>query len=253
MALIIHGKTFVREHKGTSAGFCPVCRSIRHFSVSRVGYTDHLYGIPVGRGKHVADELTCVQCNAVYGGAPDSIRLLAGDSTTAEADLKSLGAASGPIARMELEGRAQNRAISAEERTALLAEPFWALQYWHDVLVRRGPTDPFSISLTLLTVASIAGTLLGAIADVNNPMSSGHDWVVRCGIAAMVLAPACIIRLVLRMRSGSIQPLIRPLAASLAPLKPTPAEIEGVLEQLRAARNPIAHHLHAQRLFDVSG
>ncbi len=247
---IVYGKTIVRHEQGKTAGFCPVCRTIHHFGVFRVGRTDHLYGIPIGRGEHVADEMQCAACGMVLGGAPNTIPMLSVASNDPTADLAILG---GPVqdaarSRFELEARARAGSISPEERRALLAEPFQALRYAYDLSALRGPRDMISALLIMLAIAAIIGTVGGAYANIQRPVSSGYDWMVRCGIATAVLLPASIIRIASVSRRSAVKPLIAPLARALEPLRPRPGEVEGVLEQLRAERNPFALAVNAQQV-----
>ena len=60
---VVWGKRRVANRMGYVADFCPLCRSIERFELSRVGMVGHIYYLSIGKGQLVAHETRCLACN----------------------------------------------------------------------------------------------------------------------------------------------------------------------------------------------
>src|SRR4249920_611033 len=67
MAVVVWGTKIVRKPLGLVADFCPICRCVRAFRMSRVNLTDHLYFVAIGEGQVADFVIECTSC-----GVPQS-------------------------------------------------------------------------------------------------------------------------------------------------------------------------------------
>jgi len=125
---IVWGKQHVYRQLGHVADFCPLCRQLRSFRLRRVGLAGHVYYISLGCGALVGHERVCDECGGIFASDPEryastSKRKLPLDELQALTmpDFRSRYAERLALEKKVLRG---GRTLSAEERAALIREPF---------------------------------------------------------------------------------------------------------------------------------
>lgn len=125
---LLWGKRLKRKKLGYVAEFCPVCRSIQQFEVTRLTQVGHFYLITIGKGQIVGFPSVCTVCgleldleaqNYLKIGEVlyDDIGFAINDTNP---DIKKEFAY-----RLEVENRLKfGQTITSEERKELLDEPF---------------------------------------------------------------------------------------------------------------------------------
>lgn len=240
--LIFWGTKVRRRGKGGASHFCPVCRTVCTFRVVEVMAVSHLYWIPLGRGKRIAEELACGGCGVLLGFEPGSVR----QRSAEDESLRDLGPT--PVSldalaeRVELETRAQRGQLTRDERLALLAEPFVALGYMHEVKCSRGLQTSISAVLQLLLVVGIVANLFlwFNYSGAHPPSASLLAWCIGAATATTLLAAIVIYRGFTDRQRAASSYVHRFLVASLRPLAPTAGELDAVLAELREHRLELA-------------
>jgi hypothetical protein len=127
--MIVHGTKIVVRRIGHVADFCPMCRELRVFRLSRVGLASHLYFLSFGEGKLVAHTLECLTCGVSF--ETDPLRYTT-PQKHANADVEAmiqrtipdLRSLYGERLKLEIEIRKSPRAIPPEKRMEMILEPF---------------------------------------------------------------------------------------------------------------------------------
>lgn len=243
--VIIRGKKVVRKNRGVGGHLCPVCCDVTVVRWTERRQVPHLYYIPIGRSTLVNVELRCKKCRtrtALIGedaelGSP--IR----DRDARGMDPVELACRSGPLdaesmARLlEREIAARKGTFNAEDRGDRLRASFFGLGYQAEFMHRRGGHQ----SVTALISALMLGVMLVALFLIWDWQSRRYggaaDTALAFGTAAVALALLGVV--VYRVRIAADQSfrrfILRPLARSLAPLRPTAAELDDALHDARDA------------------
>jgi hypothetical protein len=64
--IFIWGQKPVLRNIGYVADFCPVCHTVRAFSVQEIGMAWHLYYLPVSKAEPAGHQRTCCECGMTY-------------------------------------------------------------------------------------------------------------------------------------------------------------------------------------------
>lgn len=228
-------KTVIRK-LGYVADFCPICREIQKFQLSRVGLASHVYGASFGEGKLVGHQKKCLHCGTELQTDPsiykDVQKKLTGAGST------DLTANTFPnirqhySERLSLEEQLVKRpaGIDASTRAALIKEPFHLLA---PVVEKRfGAThiDRYVGVALLLTI--VGAFLVSKIFDAFFPQAVEHQanavlitfgiGIVATGVQGYKSAG--------RYLRKEIYPK---LAHSLRPLKPNQTELEAAFAELK--------------------
>src|SRR5438034_11370911 len=114
---------------GFVADYCAICRDVRPYAVHQLAVVSHVYWIPTGAAKPVAQVRTCLGCGAVQP-VDEQYPALAPEF---DGDVARLAAQTNPRAfearaeRESLESAAREGALAEPARKQLLSEPFWLL------------------------------------------------------------------------------------------------------------------------------
>lgn len=232
---IVWGTKRVEKIFGYAADFCPVCREIRPFRVSRVGMVSHIYYLPVGKENSIRHIGECQKCHIKKLVEPQKYKAFDSSSLS---DLEGLIQRTFPnlreayAERLEIEQQIKEHHIfMPAEREVLLMEPFFVLtgrvqdRYANTKFDRESGigclgtmmlpgifffTSAIFSDNTLILIMFIL-TVLGCIGLVYT-------------VIQLMLAPGRFIR-------REIMPI---LARALLPLNPTQSEIARCLAQCRA-------------------
>lgn len=228
-------KTVIRK-LGYVADFCPICREIQPFQLSRVGLASHVYGASFGKGKLVGHQKKCMQCGvelqadaSIY---KDIQKKPAGGST------EELAAATFPnvrqayASRLSLEEQvAVNSAeVDAKTRAALIMEPFNLLAPSVEKRFSSTHIDRYVGTTLLLTIAvTILVAKMCRVFLPSAPVYQGNAILIAFGIGML----ATVFQ---GFKSGGryLRKEIYPkIVQSLYSLKPSPAELEAVFAELK--------------------
>lgn len=157
-------KTVIRK-LGFVADFCPVCREIEKFQLSRVGLASHLYGASFGEGKLVGHQKKCLRCGT-------ELQTDASIYKDVQKKLPSAGSAD-LVAntfpnirqhysdRLSIEEQLAKRpaGIEAKTRASLIKEPFHLLA---PIVEKRFSATHIDRYVAMTLLLSLAGTILVA-------------------------------------------------------------------------------------------
>ena len=253
--MIVWGTKRKLKRLGNIAEFCPLCRSIQPFAVTRISMAGHIYFISLGSGQTVGFTATCRNCGlqipvdaTEYGKIakrplPD-IEALVQQTYPTIADVYA--------ERLAIENRLTSKqALSADERLALIREPFDAIV---PMLEQRcGGETQFDKP----TGIGCAATLLLPAMLVIIPLVLDKQRAVDTffGPAALVVGGASFLVTLFflvttnyRYFKSTLYPV---LARCLLPLDPTKDELDSILETFRTAGLQVGTRLKAQRILDT--
>lgn len=246
---IVWGRKITRRTLGYVADFCGICRVPRAFRMTRLGSVGHVYYISSGEGKLVGHERACTVCGAFSYADVNAYAGVARSPTPME-NLKretypGLDAALAP--RMELEGRVKTapQTLTAEERQGLVFSPINLLS---PKVEKHFASTHMDVGVALAIAGGVALCFIGpAIGDAIAP-----EYGPR-GVLVGMAAGACLVIWQLiasgpRFMRKEIVPL---LAKSLAPVKPSEAEIEHALRDFTKAGHKIGRKLKASQLIEA--
>jgi hypothetical protein len=222
-----------RTPRGTLTAFCPVCRLPTQLKVATIQEEVPAHEGDHGSGQARVDEATCPVCRTVYGAAPNSITVNAFPDTNLESAMGMLSepSAAAIAERMAIEQRVLENRLTPEERAGLIAEPFAMLGYY---FTRPLPADRGMLAFVIATVSAafcvIAATVLwvnpkGSGAAAYTPGQPLSKELIGATALALILSSASVF-LWIRRKQHRVRATTARLVKSLAPLKPTIAELE---------------------------
>jgi hypothetical protein len=232
---IVWGKTIKRRKLGYVADFCAVCRDLRTFEVRRIGSASHVYYISFGEGELVGYERTCEVCSTPVEASP-SVYLDMSKTRRPANELISETFPSYYTARRELIERERKvrdtpSLLTPEERRTRMREPFLVIAPLAQEKLASIRAD-WRVLLAIFSFVPIFW-LLGLVSGwVNGPnqMDPSMNWL----ISALVLWGGLVFfEIFMSSRRYLLKNAAPPLAASLAPLKPTESEIDRILKELK--------------------
>jgi len=245
----VHNKTS-REAAGVCAHFCPVCRAITLLRVEQVSTVTTVNLIPIGKKKHINDELTCTGCGTVFRFPPSQVRPL---PESHGLELHDLAAETSPwtiealMARLDLESRLHEGTLSPAERRLMLAETIQSLEAAAERATQRATTR-FTAFFAFLFIGSLVGSVILWCLALGAPSPSAIDLIVASAVTAGTIA--IFVLLAIRMRRDAIAArrtfLLAPLVTALGPLEPTEQELRAVLADFRKSK--VAAHIKADVL-----
>lgn len=238
---IVWGKKLVYRKLGHVADFCPICRKPRAFVLRRLGSAGHLYYVSVGQGELVGYERTCARCGVAFNAEPAHYAAVA----RKPAPLRELARQTFPhleVAwreRLDLERqlRQNPRALSADDRKALIRSPFLLLS---PQVEKRFAATHFDKEVGFAALGALAlmfGVPL-AIEQIT-PQWGGLPLLVGMALGFLLVAVQIALAGGRYMRR-QIVPL---LAQCLRPLQPTQGELQVVMAELKTLRHKMASKL----------
>lgn len=243
---IVWGKKLVYRKVGHVADFCPICRKPSSFELQRVGSAGHIYYISAGEGELVGHERRCSVCSTTFHAQPS---VYASVSKTA-APLPDLIAKTFPNLhvllkeRLALEQRVQSQpaTLSRDERHALIRNPFLLLS---PKVEKRYAATHLDLEIGLSFLAAVLLLIFGASAVRVVAPDHAEQSALVFAVLGILLVGWQFVQSGRRFMRREIVPV---LAKSLAPLKPTRAELQTVSNELRQLRHKIGSKL---RLADL--
>ncbi|MBI3373381.1 MAG: hypothetical protein HY017_16770 [Betaproteobacteria bacterium] len=245
---IVWGKKRVTTWLGYVADFCPICRDLRTFEVTRIGLAGHVYYISFGEGELAGHIRTCTACDIDLNARPENYRELHKEKLAPQqlAPLTFPNWAQAHATRLAVEREISSAFgnLAPQVRQVLIREPFELLSPRVEERFRAshfdGPTALAILGLfVLLWIASEIAQRFPAV------------FLVAFGVASIVGLGG--IGVALYQKNGRFfrEKIIPPLVAALRPLKPTAAELETVLKEMKSHRHAIGKKLKLKWLLDA--
>lgn len=240
---IIWGKKAVNRRLGYVADFCPLCRDLKVFKVKRVGMASHVYYVSFGEGELVGHVATCATCDVDLDCKPETYKQLHERKLPpvqlAELTFPQWKEAWASRLAAEKELKNPFGKLSAEWRQVLLREPFR--------LLSGRVEERFSAShIDWPTIGALAALFvllwLAATISQSTPSISEAVWWTAwlLGLGGVASQVWLIKRRYFRAR---ILPILIP---ALRPLKPTAAEIDATLTEMKSHGRKIGRFLKAK-------
>lgn len=219
--IVVWGKKHQRTPRGSAIRFCPICRDVHACRVLRVAMHHHVYMVSLPGGRPLADEAICDGCSCRFAGQPGTFE---GRTAPSEQDQQ----------RQEIETRVPAR-VSREERSALIVEPLYALEYDFRYRLERGSHESVIAVLVVLFMP-----ILGVFAYFwfewlgNRPFAPSQDLVIALlSTLALVVVGVPMVWLITTARRRVARQLLPKLLDSLRVLRPTLEEIEHAIADLQ--------------------
>jgi hypothetical protein len=258
MFVIWWGTKLQRKELGFVAEFCRICREIRPFQLLQLSTVGHVYDVAMGPEKSAGHSILCTVCRSelAVAATPPPVAM----ATVNDLQPGPWGEASQRHAkRIEAEQRRAAGTLSAEERTALLREPFDLLEPWAASAARALSADQVQTiasnakSIVYLGSAmlliSIGAAFTWAIPNPKYDKSPHTAWVgvpvMLIGLFLMAKAAYLFYTATHRHVRAAVHPL---LARALAPMAPTLDELSSIVSEQRAARHLIGRYLSPKLL-----
>jgi len=232
---IVWGKTIKRQKLGFVADFCAVCRDLRTFKVQRIGSASHLYYISFGQGDLVGFERTCEVCSTPVDAVPDTYLEMADHRRPANELISetfpNYYTARREIIERERKVRDTPSLLTPEERRTRMREPFLVIAPLAQQKLASIHVD-WRVLLAIFSFIPIFW-LVGAVSGwINGPdqLDPSMNWLIG---ALAVWGGLVFFEIFMSSRRYLLKNAAPPLAASLAPLKPSESEIERILKELK--------------------
>ena len=240
------GTNIVRKRVGRVADFCFVCRDFRPFRGAKIESVGHFCSIPLGSRTTLGYLRTCESCGCTFPMHPQVYASLSGDR---RAGLDALIVETQPriwenwYDRLQLERRAREGHLTADERREFLLEPFLLLNHRVEGRASSSRWDPKVMLGLLATAASLVYAM--SFLERHPPTSGDVPKEVAFGLFV-----ACLLYYLRAVATGSrrftrrhILPII---VESLRPLSPTAEELEAAVRHLRRMKSPIGKALRVE-------
>lgn len=244
---IVWGTKRTLTRLGFVADFCPICRQIQPFSVSRVGRVGHLYYISFGDGELVGYLSECQTCRLNLSADANLYQTV---SKSLSPDLTSLIQGTFPNLRQHYRDRLaieeqikrNPRALPADIRAVLIEEPFHLLSPFVEARLsgetRFDRESGFAALFTFVLFVLLC-MLLRSIPE----WLSGLGWLVVLGGVVYT-----IIQLVLSNQRYLQRDVVPLLASCLKPLSPNLDELQACLNKMAIFKQRLGRRLKAQQL-----
>jgi hypothetical protein len=222
-------KRISRRKLGRVADFCPICRRFEGAELF-----DVRCGISLEHALDAAKSIEllrrCECCEIELPAHADEYKDFSTDPTQ---HVDSLLAQTNPLAksrwaeRLRLEARNTAGNLNAGERRTLIAEPIFALERRYQMSDCAGDIGVASRAFYLLSVICL---LLGGGIWLN----SGSPWLMGVFGVGVLACPAVGFRLSRGDRGRFVRQELQPiLARCLRPVRPTAAELESIINELK--------------------
>jgi hypothetical protein len=219
---------------------------LRTFKVKRVGMAGHIYYISLGEGELVGHVRTCDVCDVDLNAQPERYREIHSEKLPAAqlAPITNPDWRRNYVARLAVEKELASAfgKISAEDRQALIEEPFLLLAPKVEARFSASQFDgPTSLALVGLVLA-----VAGAVAVAGKVPESASGPVIALG---WVIGIGLVVWQVMQIKHRYFRDKIFPtLVPALRPLKPTAAELEAVLKRMKQRGEKMGSKLDLKRL-----
>ena len=246
---IVWGKTIKRQKLGFVADFCAVCRDLRAFQVQRVGSASHVYYISFGDGELVGYERTCQTCATPFETIPDNYSGMAKQVRPPSELISETFPNYYTVYREQIEREKKVRdtpsLLSRPERRQRLRDPFVIVAPYVQQKLTRTPMDArawlaVAALLPVFWTFMIAGKLLTPGDQEPNPLWAMAGLAFGVAVVYSQTATAARRYILRNTMPGLVQ--------ALAPLKPSTAEIDDVLTELKQHNLKLGTKLRADDL-----
>lgn len=247
---IVWGKKAVYKKIGYAADFCPVCRQIRPFQVTRVGIASHVYYVTSGEGELAGYTRTCQKCKIELNCDPHiyaatAKKLLPLEELVVQT-LPNYRQIYGPVLDQESMIKKNPHALPDAERYSLIRHPFLLIS---PKVEKWNATSQLDLPFTLALLCAIFVVFPGGIATLAPLL--GVEAAI---LGALTLA---IITGVWQMRAARQRFMNREvfpiLTRALRPLKPSQEELGSVLAELKQLKHKIGTKLKPEELIPHLG
>ena len=233
---IVWGRRVNRKKIGYVADFCPMCREPQAFLLRSISAYRHVYYIPTTSSESLGFERICQGCKLALQGAPKYYKA----SSKKPVNVEDIVRTSFPTLREHYADRLRIEdalrkdpfALSNDLRYALVEQPFKILSPL--VLLRRTSLD------WVVAAALVAGFSLLFLAPTHIDTLHIDNQEAVFGVmggAGLILFVGSMVTEPRRYIKRKIVPRI---ANTLAPVRPTEAEINAVRGRMRGAKQKIA-------------
>ena len=232
--IFIWGRKRVERKLGKVADFCPICRGIRSFELTRVGMAGHIYYVSFSEGALVGHIITCDDCRVILSAEPTRYSCPQKDNNH---DLESLVPFSFPTLksvygdRLEIEEQLKRApgSISGELRNDFLIEPFEMLDYQVEARFANSSELDRPAGLGCLGTVLVGGGLFFGSAALRGP---AQDKMLLAAVILVVMGTVYTFVQIHLAPKRFVKVKIAPvLAQALEPLQPTQAEIEDCVKR----------------------
>jgi len=249
--LIIWGEKKTLRREGYVAEFCPVCRDIRCFSLTRVGVTGHMWYISFSKGRLAGHYATCTECG--YRNGVDALNYIS-KAKSRKTPLPELIQRTFPsIHRM----RGQSLEYALMVRSGDLPEHHRIEEivrsislFDHQIRLMPSPltiTKPVGLTMIATVLAVIGVSMLD---DRYHFQEKYPDFrLLDVNYTILIIGAVICAVLMIWGRSIHVRRKILPMMARcLKPLEPAAGELKESLERLKAARAAIGKKVKVQPL-----
>jgi hypothetical protein len=247
---IVWGKTIKRQRLGFVADYCAVCRDLRGFKFNRIGSASHVYYISFGEGDLVGYERICQVCKTAFEAVPDTYSGMAREPRSGteliSETFPNYYAVYRELIERERKVRDTPSLLSPSERRARLREPFGvvaqlAQQKLASIQIDGRVWLAIGAFFPLMWILNAIGELF---IDPDDETGIAR-WMLGCAVLCVGLI---VSQLITSGRRYVLKIAVPPLAHALAPLRPSEAEIAGVLQELQEHKLKLGSKLRAADL-----
>jgi hypothetical protein len=232
---IVWGTTIKRKKLGFVADFCAVCRDLRTFKVNRIGSASHVYYISFGQGDLVGYERTCEVCSTPVEANPNTYTGMADQRRPASALISETFPNYYTVNRELLERERKVRdtpsLLTPEERRGRMREPFLVIAPIAQQKLASIHVD-WRVGLAVISIVPIYW-LLALVSKMFSGPYQDDPSLNYIFVGAALWAGLVFWEIFQSSRRYLLKNAAPPLAAALAPLKPSASEIERILKELK--------------------
>ena len=235
---IVWGKKRVERKQGMVADFCPICRDIRSFQLSRVGMASHIYYVSMGEGELAGFQIKCDACGVNLGVEPTRYLATRKDKRPANS-IEELVQETFPrlrevcANRLELETRLKRSrsTLTQEEHRELLIESFALFNPMVEARFANSTEMDKRSGLGCLGTILIAGAVFFGSIAFRGPTQD------RMLLAALILFGVGTAYTLFQMHLGPKRffraKILPPLAKSLVTVEPTREELDACIQRCK--------------------
>ena len=221
---------------GYVADFCPICRDIKMFQLSRVGMASHVYGLSFGKGKLVGHDKKCVDCGIELQADPAIYKDIQKKQDVGRID--DLATATFPNVReayadrltLEAQLTKDPMSVDANTRGSVIMEPFNLLAPIVEARFSATRIDRYvGITLLLTIVLTILVTKIFKVLFPSALEYQTNVFLITFGLGILAT-------FIQGFKSGGryMRKEIYPkIVRSLQSIKPSQAELEAVFAELK--------------------
>ncbi len=232
---IVHGTKRVVRKLGFVADFCPICRDLRVFQLSRIGLAGHIYYISFGSGTLAGHTIECIECGIALStdpmqyGAPQKQKD-AGLETIIENTFPRVREVHAE--RLALENSLKQRqTIPQEKRASLIIEPFRLLNPQVDARFNGSTEFDKQSGIGCLGTILLSFALFVLALNLPVPRQDGFLAIAAgAGVGGLIYT---FVQLWLAPRRYLKAKIVPMLARSLHPLRATDNELSDCLHKCK--------------------